>query len=192
MTELVKQQELKKKYVEEAIEFVGLDDYKKFLPKKLSGGLLRRLNIACGIAHKPKLIFFDEPTVAVDPQSRNKILEGIMQLNKEGATIVYTSHYMEEVEQICIDVFMGMWNWAQQYSDRFGGFFMYSYYNWINPKTGLSHANAKAYLCPDENGDIKWKRLYPVLEAVGNGFNEGKLPNEIELPEVEYDKGYIV
>jgi len=97
----ISDKELKKKYVEEAIEFVGLEDYKKFLPKKLSGGLLRRLNIACGIAHKPKLIFFDEPTVAVDPQSRNKILEGIMQLNKEGATIVYTSHYMEEVEQIC-------------------------------------------------------------------------------------------
>ena len=70
-------------------------------PKKLSGGLLRRLNIACGIAHKPKLIFMDEPTVAVDPQSRNNILEGIQRLNREGATVVYTSHYMEEVEQIC-------------------------------------------------------------------------------------------
>lgn len=89
------------KLVEEAIDFVGLNDYKKFFPKKLSGGLLRRLNIACGIAHKPKLIILDEPTVAVDPQSRNKILEGIVQLNKQGATIVYTSHYMEEVEQIC-------------------------------------------------------------------------------------------
>ena len=87
--------------MKEAIEFVGLEDYTKFFPKKLSGGLLRRLNIACGIAHKPKLIFFDEPTVAVDPQSRNKILEGIKRLNAEGATIVYTSHYMEEVEQIC-------------------------------------------------------------------------------------------
>ena len=87
--------------VEEAIEFTGLDDFRKFLPKKLSGGLLRRLNIACGIAHKPDLIFLDEPTVAVDPQSRNHILEGIVNLNKNGATIVYTSHYMEEVEQIC-------------------------------------------------------------------------------------------
>lgn len=87
--------------VEEAVEFVGLQDFKKFYPKKLSGGLLRRLNIACGIAHKPKLIFLDEPTVAVDPQSRNNILEGIQRLNREGATIVYTSHYMEEVEQIC-------------------------------------------------------------------------------------------
>lgn len=97
----IKDKKLRKQYVEEAIEFVGLEDYKKFLPKKLSGGLLRRLNIACGIAHKPKLIIFDEPTVAVDPQSRNKILEGILKLNKEGATIIYTSHYMEEVEQIC-------------------------------------------------------------------------------------------
>jgi ABC-2 type transport system ATP-binding protein len=89
------------KLVQEAIDFVGLNDYKKFYPKKLSGGLLRRLNIACGIAHKPKLIILDEPTVAVDPQSRNNILEGIERLNKQGATIVYTSHYMEEVEQIC-------------------------------------------------------------------------------------------
>ena len=76
----------------------------KFLPKKLSGGLLRRLNIACGIAHKPKLIILDEPTVAVDPQSRNNILEGIQKLNKQGATIIYTSHYMEEVEQICTQI----------------------------------------------------------------------------------------
>ncbi|HBN85063.1 MAG TPA: ABC transporter ATP-binding protein, partial [Clostridiales bacterium] len=87
--------------VQEAIEFTGLQDFIGFYPKKLSGGLLRRLNIACGIAHKPKLIFLDEPTVAIDPQSRNKILEGIVELNRQGATIVYTSHYMEEVEQIC-------------------------------------------------------------------------------------------
>jgi len=91
----------RKRLVEEAIEFVGLEDFRKFYPKKLSGGLLRRLNIACGIAHKPKLIILDEPTVAVDPQSRNKILEGIERLNRQGATIIYTSHYMEEVEQIC-------------------------------------------------------------------------------------------
>nr|WP_258525786.1 ABC transporter ATP-binding protein [Paenibacillus sp. YN15] len=91
----------RKKLVQEAIEFVGLEEFTKYYPKKLSGGLLRRLNIACGIAHKPKLIILDEPTVAVDPQSRNKILEGIVRLNEQGATIVYTSHYMEEVEQIC-------------------------------------------------------------------------------------------
>lgn len=87
--------------VDEAIDFVGLGDFTKFRPGKLSGGLARRLNIACGIAHKPELIFFDEPTVAVDPQSRNAILEGICRLRDEGATVVYTSHYMEEVEQIC-------------------------------------------------------------------------------------------
>ena len=87
--------------VDEAIAFVGLEDYTKSRPKKLSGGLTRRLNIACGIAHKPELIFLDEPTVAVDPQSRNAILEGILRLNREGSTIIYTSHYMEEVEEIC-------------------------------------------------------------------------------------------
>lgn len=91
----------RKKYIQDAIDLVGLNDFKKFYPKQLSGGLLRRLNIACGISHKPKLIFLDEPTVAVDPQSRNNILDGIQKLRKEGATIVYTTHYMEEVEQIC-------------------------------------------------------------------------------------------
>ena len=91
----------RKALVEDAIAFTGLVEYRKFLPKKLSGGLLRRLNIACGIAHKPELLFLDEPTVAVDPQSRNHILEGIRELNRNGATIVYTSHYMEEVEQLC-------------------------------------------------------------------------------------------
>lgn len=92
---------LRNQYVEEAIEFVALQDFKKFYPKQLSGGLLRRLNIACGIAHKPELIFFDEPTVAVDPQSRNNILEGIRRLKNKGCTIVYTTHYMEEVEVLC-------------------------------------------------------------------------------------------
>lgn len=97
----VKDKAKRKELVKEAIAFVGLEDFVKFYPKKLSGGLLRRLNIACGIAHKPELIIFDEPTVAVDPQSRNKILEGIQELNRQGATVIYTSHYMEEVEQIC-------------------------------------------------------------------------------------------
>ena len=91
----------RKKLVDDAVQFAGLEDYCKMRPKKLSGGLLRRLNIACGIAHKPRLIIMDEPTVAVDPQSRNKILEGIQKLNAQGSTIIYTSHYMEEIEQIC-------------------------------------------------------------------------------------------
>ncbi|MGB3842527.1 MAG: ABC transporter ATP-binding protein, partial [Bacillota bacterium] len=88
----------RRRLVQEAIDFVGLGEFRKCYPKKLSGGLLRRLNIACGIAHKPKLLIFDEPTVGVDPQSRNNILEGIRELNRQGATVVYTSHYMEEVE----------------------------------------------------------------------------------------------
>lgn len=90
-----------KKLTEEALEFVSLQDFARFMPKKLSGGLLRRLNFACGIAHKPKLIIMDEPTEAVDPHSRRIILEGIRKLNKSGATIIYTSHYMEEIEELC-------------------------------------------------------------------------------------------
>ncbi len=97
----IKDKEARKSCIEDAIALVGLEDFKKFYPKQLSGGLLRRLNIACGIAHKPKLIFLDEPTVAVDPQSRNNILDGIEKLRNNGATIVYTTHYMEEVEILC-------------------------------------------------------------------------------------------
>lgn len=97
----ISDKEMRGKYVDDAIKLVGLEDFKKFYPKKLSGGLLRRLNIACGVAHKPKLIFLDEPTVAVDPQSRNNILDGIKKLRDDGATIIYTTHYMEEVEILC-------------------------------------------------------------------------------------------
>lgn len=97
----IKDKKVREAYIEEAIQLVGLEEFKKYYPKQLSGGLLRRLNIACGISHKPKLIFFDEPTVAVDPQSRNNILDGIKALNKNGATIIYTTHYMEEVELLC-------------------------------------------------------------------------------------------
>lgn len=91
----------RKKYVMDAINLVGLKEFMKFYPKQLSGGLLRRLNIACGVSHKPKIIFLDEPTVAVDPQSRNNILDGIKKLRDAGATIIYTTHYMEEAEILC-------------------------------------------------------------------------------------------
>lgn len=91
----------RKEYVKEAAAFAGLEGYERIRPSRLSEGIKRRLNIACGIAHKPQLIFFDEPTVAIDPKSREQILQGITELNRQGATIVYTSHYMEEVEQIC-------------------------------------------------------------------------------------------
>ena len=97
----INDKEKREQYVLDAIKLTGLEEFVKFRPKQLSGGLLRRLNIACGIAHKPELIFLDEPTVAVDPQSRNSILEGIKELNRNGATIVYTTHYMEEVEMLC-------------------------------------------------------------------------------------------
>ena len=97
----IKDKNMRKKYVEEVINLVEIKEFKKFYPKQLSGGLLRRLNIACGIAHKPELIFLDEPTVAVDPQSRNNILSGIKKLRDNSATIIYTTHYMEEAEILC-------------------------------------------------------------------------------------------
>lgn len=91
----------RKAYVDEALDFVQLQEFRKRMPRKLSGGLLRRLNLACGIVHKPKLIILDEPTVSVDPQSRNRIIEGIRHLRDAGSTILYTTHYMEEVENLC-------------------------------------------------------------------------------------------
>ena len=97
----IKEKRTRKQCVDEALELTGLKDFEKFYPKQLSGGLLRRLNIACGIAHRPDLIILDEPTVAVDPQSREAILQGIRGLNKRGAAVIYTSHYMEEVEELC-------------------------------------------------------------------------------------------
>jgi len=85
----------------EALEFVGLSDRLSMKPKQMSGGMRRRLNIACGIAHAPKLIVMDEPTVGVDAQSREHILNSIKLLRERGATVIYTSHYMQEVEEIC-------------------------------------------------------------------------------------------
>lgn len=90
-----------KKAVEESLEYVGLSERRNEFAKNFSGGMKRRLNIACAIGHEPELLIFDEPTVGIDPQSRNFILEKIKESNKKGATVIYTSHYMEEVEAIC-------------------------------------------------------------------------------------------
>lgn len=87
--------------VERALEFVGLQDVKNKKAESYSGGMLRRLNIACAIVHEPKIIIMDEPTVGIDPQSRNHILAAVKKLNKKGTTVIYTTHYMEEVEAIC-------------------------------------------------------------------------------------------
>lgn len=94
----------KKEKVEEALAFVGLSERKKQFPKKFSGGMKRRLNIAMAIVHQPKLVIMDEPTVGIDPQSRNQILESVRILNQRGITIIYTSHYMEEVEGIASNI----------------------------------------------------------------------------------------
>lgn len=87
--------------VNDALGFVELSDKRNVMAKTFSGGMKRRLNIACALGHKPKLLIFDEPTVGIDPQSRNFILEKIKKVNEEGTTVIYTSHYMEEVEAIC-------------------------------------------------------------------------------------------
>lgn len=90
-----------KKAAHQALDFVGLSECAKMKPKKMSGGMKRRLNIACGIVHNPRLIVMDEPTVGVDAQSREHILNSIKILRERGATVIYTSHYMNEVEAIC-------------------------------------------------------------------------------------------
>ncbi|MGL4742567.1 MAG: ABC transporter ATP-binding protein, partial [Sarcina sp.] len=93
-----------KNSIEKALDFVGLSDVRNKIPSKFSGGMKRRLNIACAIIHSPKIVIMDEPTVGIDPQSRNHILESVRKLNKEGVTIIYTTHYMEEVEAICNEI----------------------------------------------------------------------------------------
>ncbi|UWG97148.1 ABC transporter ATP-binding protein [Dehalobacter sp. DCM] len=92
------------KAAKEALEFTGLSDNAKGYPKSFSGGMKRRLNIACAIAHHPKLLIMDEPTVGIDPQSRNHILQSVKRLNAMGCSIIYTSHYMEEVEEVCSSI----------------------------------------------------------------------------------------
>ncbi|WP_404430294.1 ATP-binding cassette domain-containing protein [Sutcliffiella horikoshii] len=89
-----------KKRVEETLEFVGLTEHARKLPVKFSGGMQRRLNIACALVHRPKFLIMDEPTVGIDPQSRNHILETIRKLNRQGTTILYTTHYMEELQTL--------------------------------------------------------------------------------------------
>ena len=96
----IKGEELKAT-VNESLEYVGLLERKQEFAKNFSGGMKRRLNIACAIGHHPELLIFDEPTVGIDPQSRNFILDKIKESNQKGATVIYTSHYMEEVEAIC-------------------------------------------------------------------------------------------
>lgn len=96
----IKGKELKKA-IDEALDFVELTDRRNSFAKTFSGGMKRRLNIACALGHKPKLLIFDEPTVGIDPQSRNFILEKIKEANNDGTTVIYTSHYMEEIEAIC-------------------------------------------------------------------------------------------
>jgi len=93
-----------RKRVDKALEFVGLKQFENKKAKEFSGGMKRRLNMACAIAHSPSLIIMDEPTVGIDPQSRNHILNSVKKLNKEGSTIIYTSHYMEEVEELCSNI----------------------------------------------------------------------------------------
>ena len=90
-----------KERVEKALEYAGLSDRAKDRIDTYSGGMKRRINIAAALVHRPELLIMDEPTVGIDPQSRNHILETVLSLNKEGITVIYTSHYMEEVEYLC-------------------------------------------------------------------------------------------
>lgn len=89
-----------KNRVEEVLEQVDLKDRAKDKVKTYSGGMKRRINIAVGLLHKPKLVFMDEPTVGIDPQSRRRILDMVKELNQQGLTVLYTTHYMEEAEEL--------------------------------------------------------------------------------------------
>lgn len=98
---------LLKNRINEALELTGLTDRKKEPVKKFSGGMKRRLNLAVAIMHRPRILIMDEPTVGVDPQSRNCIFEYVRNINREySTTVLYTSHYMEEVESLCNNIFI--------------------------------------------------------------------------------------
>ena len=87
--------------IDRVLDFIGLQDVKKKVANNFSGGMKRRLNIGCALIHSPKIVIMDEPTVGIDPQSRNHILQSVKKLNESGVTVIYTTHYMEEVEFIC-------------------------------------------------------------------------------------------
>ena len=89
-----------KQRVEEILALIGLEEHQKGRVGKYSGGMKRRLNIGVALLHRPRLIIMDEPTAGIDPQSRRSILDGVMQLNREGATVLYTTHYMEEAQEL--------------------------------------------------------------------------------------------
>lgn len=95
-----------KKRIEAVSEVIGIDDRLKDLVKNYSGGMQRRINIGAALLHEPELLIMDEPTVGIDPQSRNHILSTVKQLNDQGMTIIYTSHYMEEVEYLCKSIYI--------------------------------------------------------------------------------------
>lgn len=87
--------------ISEALKITGLEASRGLPAQRCSGGMKRRLNIAIGLLNRPRLLFLDEPTVGIDPQSRHFILEAIMKINRQGTTVIYTSHYMEEIEALC-------------------------------------------------------------------------------------------
>lgn len=89
---------------EKALEFVGVRKHQNDVVNRFSGGMKRRLNIACALVHNPRLVIMDEPTVGIDPQSRNHILDSIRKLSASGVTIIYSTHYMEEVEAIASNI----------------------------------------------------------------------------------------
>lgn len=95
-----------KKRIDAVSEIIGIDDRLKDLVKNYSGGMQRRINIGAALLHEPELLIMDEPTVGIDPQSRNHILSTVKELNALGMSIIYTSHYMEEVEYLCKSIYI--------------------------------------------------------------------------------------
>ncbi|WP_430883826.1 ABC transporter ATP-binding protein [Fusibacter sp. JL216-2] len=93
-----------KKRIDDVSQIIGIDERLKDRVENYSGGMKRRLNIGAALLHEPELLIMDEPTVGIDPQSRNHILDTVLKLNKTGMTIIYTSHYMEEVEYLCRNI----------------------------------------------------------------------------------------
>ncbi len=154
-----------------SLEFVGLTDRRRALVKTFSGGMKRRLNLAIALVHDPPLLLLDEPTVGVDPQSRNAIFENIAALQKEGRTIIFTTHYMEEAQRLC---------------DRVG-IIDHGKLLALDTVDGLikSHGGKSVVIAERSDGEVRTETDDPLAELVRLQKQDKILRFRVESPDLE-------
>ncbi len=157
--------------VDASLEFVSLADRRKDLVKNYSGGMKRRLNIAVALIHEPRIVLLDEPTVGVDPQSRNAIFDNILELKARGVTIVYTTHYMEEAEKLCDRVAI-MDNGKILALDSL-------------PSLIKAHGGQSVVVLEGEDGEERIETDHPLDELVKRQGESGLASFRVERPNLE-------